>query len=387
MGDGTWTLSDFRIGSALTLRDFKNDPIDMYNMSGLVSHGIMYGCTDYALNNLADASDTKAQNIHRELIGIVSHDLFGFTEADGVILESGSRANEVALSIARHETRRRKVLLTNMAHRSVIDACKRLQMEIITLDVSPTDFTTIDPSQLKKVLNKHGGLIGTIIVTGGSTQTGGIETFIQDPSLQEFIQEHNVWVHIDAAYGGFIHNLVGEEPSLLQKICHGKIHSIATDPYKFVGVPGCSTLLISKNSNRDFRNEVSYFTKGNMTAFGTTRSAFPASVALQMMKTLGMPSMQELAEEVRSKARDVAEQLSGQGVKLLAPITSGVIPIALKSEKEIKEVSDRLLASGFRVSPLHIAGKEYDQWGIRIVITPKPELTNEVLTRFVDQFR
>ena len=382
MGVGTISLEHLKV-DALTSHS-KGKPINMFDMRGLAPKKIVRAKIKATLQNLSDLGDEEITSIQKELIGTIAFDLFGLPYyTEGLLLESGSRANEIALAVARRETGKSKVLVTNLTHHSIIFACERLQLEPIVIDVSPVDFLTVSEEKLKRILREHGHEIGIVVVTVGTTQTGTVETFIKEPYLQKFIKKNKVWVHMDAAYGGFIHNLLAEERQFPDPITYIDAHSITVDPHKFVGIYGSSVLLFPEYPKKLFGMEAVYFANGNATNVGTTRSAYAHSVALATIKALGKPGLQQLARQLRRRAYIIADKLEQEGITILTPVESSVIPIALCSEKETHRVFKSLMDAGFRVSLLHIKGENYEQWGIRMVVTADPVITDDIIGRFI----
>lgn len=136
--------------------------------------------------------------------------------------------------------------------------------------------------------------------------------------------------------------------------------------------------------------EVVYF-QGNTTALGTTRSAYPAAVALAVMNKLGIPGLKKLAQECVKHAQWVAKKLEKVGLSMIAPVNSGVVPIALNSEREAEQVRTQLLKNGFKVSSINVGSGDDKIVGMRIVVTPNPlrklsnlEMFTEVL---IDTYR
>src|SRR5690606_4683774 len=124
--------------------------------------------------------------------------------------------------------------------------------------------------------------------------------------------------------------------------------------------------------------EAIYF-DGNATALGTTRSAYPLATAVATINSLGFDGLQELAIEAQTKASQLAEKIESVGLKLIAPIITGVVPVELSSYEEVNYYKHQLITEGYKISPINIPFTDGNLFGFRVVVTPKPSMTNTML--------
>jgi aromatic-L-amino-acid decarboxylase len=83
-----------------------------------------------------------------------------------------------------------------------------------------------------------------IIANVGTTNTGAIDDI---PRLLSVARSHSMWVHADAAYGGFF-RLAGAGPGLMPEI--EECDSITLDPHKGMFLPyGTGCLLVRDPEN------------------------------------------------------------------------------------------------------------------------------------------
>jgi len=343
----------------------------MYNMIGYCPSEILKSETRFLFRNLVDASDQKVFAIQSELIAFIAEKVFKLPSkrTEGLVLYSGSEANEAAMLLAKRESGKRVVVTSSIAHASIDRACEKLEMEILKLDVESETFK-VSSAALKEVLEKSGDKIAFLNITHGTTKLGTSEDFIFDDELANICRDKKVWVHIDAAYGGFVMNLARNRDRVWQG---SRItRSVTVDPHKFIGVLGCGVLWLTNPADKKFIGpEVAYF-QGHTTALGTTRSAYPAAVALAVMNQYGINGLEKLARTCVRNAQWVARKLEGAGLSMIAPIQSGVVPVALSSPRDVDYVRTELLKQGFKVSPINISGSDYQMFGVRIVVTPSP---------------
>lgn len=235
-------------------------------------------------------------------------------------------------------------------------------------------------AELEAALNQRGAELAAIVATAGTTQLGTSEQFVNHPAVERLCREQGTWLHLDAAYGGTINNLISDEYP--NAISPWLARSITVDAHKFVGVLGCSALLLPRKGDKQLIGpEASYF-PSHAVALGTTRSTFEPAVALATMKALGRDGLRRLAHTSHERAARVANELEKAGLKMMVPIQSGVVPIELPSKEAMEYMKTGLEQNGFLVSPVHIQGADYDTWGIRIVVTPKTEMTDDNLNNF-----
>jgi len=362
----------------------RDGPVDMYNMSGFADAEVIQEQLFMAVRNLVDRGDFAVQEIQRELLQILGSELFGLPEdSEGLVLHSGSEANEAALYLAKRATGKRLVLASNLTHQSIARACEKLGLDIITLNGDPNFLYEIPNAELEEMLNQRGSELAAIVATAGTTQLGTSEQFVNHPAVEKFCREEGTWLHLDAAYGGTISNLISDEyPSAISPWL---ARSITVDAHKFVGVLGCSALLLPRKDDKQLIGPEAPYFPSRAAALGTTRSAFEPAVALATMKALGREGLKRLAHTAHERATRVANELEKAGLKMMVPIQSGVVPIELPSKEALEYMKTGLEQNGFLVSPVHIQGADYEKWGIRIVVTPKAEMTNENLSNFTSK--
>ena len=348
--------------------------LDMFSMFGFAPIEIAEERLPFVMRSLTNVSDKEVQDIQDSLIRACSG-ICGYKSAGGFVLVSGSESNRTAMYLAKKTTGKNAVLATNLSHSSIKNAAKELGMKIILVDVDPELGFKVNPKRLEQIIEQNKDEIALVVTTQGTTQLGHFE------SLSDYPSTENYWIHSDAAYGGMVGGLTG------QKIVAKGSRSITIDPHKFVGVLGCGLLLLpNPDDEKLIGNEVSYF-RGRATALGTTRSAYPATVALSTMKMLGGEGLERLAKDCIEKAKRAEQLFREGGLKTIIPVQTGIVPIKLNSENEVRYVQTDLERKGYLVSPIEIRGtdsknKPYQVYGIRMTVTPKPEMTQENIEKF-----
>lgn len=178
-------------------------------------------------------------------------DLVGYpATAGGDLTSGGSMANLTAIVTAREMMAVRArdvetscVYLTEATHHCVDKALRAAGLgecpkRVIAMDAA----CRMDEQALRQQLHedKSAGLRPWLVIaSAGTTDTGAVDPI---NAIAELAKEFSLWLHVDAAYGGFF-LLCEETRQLLKGI--GRAHSIVLDPHKGMFLPyGSGALLV-----------------------------------------------------------------------------------------------------------------------------------------------
>lgn len=178
-------------------------------------------------------------------------DLFEFpSTAWGTLTSGGSIANLTAILAARQTRPRREwdrstIYLTEQSHNSVQRALKIAGLDPELSRLVPVDSNfRMDSDQLRVLIQKDiaQGLKPWIIISAlGTTNTGSVDPI---QALVKIKKEFELWLHIDAAYGGFF-CLSEAKRAMFQGV--SEADSIILDPHKSLFMPyGCGAVLVRK---------------------------------------------------------------------------------------------------------------------------------------------
>jgi aromatic-L-amino-acid/L-tryptophan decarboxylase len=136
----------------------------------------------------------------RELLGLDA-------AADGVIASGGSTANLVGLAVARDRRPdggpNRVAYTTTEAHSAVGRALRLLGIDRVH-EVEIDERFRMRPEALSAAMaaDAAAGLVPwCVIAAAGTTNTGAVDDL---PALRRVADERAAWLHVDAAYGGFL---------------------------------------------------------------------------------------------------------------------------------------------------------------------------------------
>ncbi len=310
--------------------------------------------------NIADASDKGVQELAKTFIEY-HKELLEKPNMAGLLEPNASLANFRALELARDSTNRNKVLTSNLSHASIERACHSLKLEPIVLDVDPEQGYQIDKEVLARAISKHGNDIAAVVSTYGTTQLGHIENIARAKSVRQ-LRKDGAWLHVDAAYGGYVGSLSYHNQEKVPDA-----DSITIDPYKFIGKPGVALLLV--NQNELPKSEVPYYSQSPHTIH-TTLSAGPIAAWFYTKEEVGS-SIRETAVDCCKIAYFAGKEVENKGGQLVNPVKLSITPIAIQSAEERDFIHRELLKEHIGVGKIHITGRDYEVNGLRLVVTPK----------------
>jgi aromatic-L-amino-acid decarboxylase len=173
-------------------------------------------------------------------------DVFGYPpEARGTFTSGGSLANFSALATARQAVlgtnhAQGRVYLTDQTHHSIVRAARVMGIEADLITTIPTNDDlemVVDALDDRIQQDAAAGQRAFVVVANaGTINTGAIDPL---PRIVEVAHQHGLWVHVDAAYGGFF-ALTEHGRKALRGI--DQADSITVDPHKGMFLPpgiGC----------------------------------------------------------------------------------------------------------------------------------------------------
>jgi aromatic-L-amino-acid decarboxylase len=217
------------------------------------------------------------------------NDLVGYpSNASGNLTTSGSLANMIAVVVARDakgiksaEIPRSAIYLSKQAHHSVDKGIRVAGLgECIIRYVAIDERFRIDPSDLEKQISddKAAGLNPFLVVaSAGTTDVGAIDPLAE---IGEIAKRHNLWYHVDAAYGGFF-ILTDEGREKFKGI--DTSDSLIIDPHKGLFLPYGLGVVLVKNVEylkRSFSFNANYM----QDAFTSPDELSPAELSPELTK-------------------------------------------------------------------------------------------------------
>lgn len=303
----------------------------------------------------------------REWIGLPA-------EAGGLFLSGGSAANLTALACARlHRTvpdaERLVIYFSAESHSSVEKATRFLGFSSSRVRILPVDGSyCLDLDALRQAVarDRAVGLIPFLVVAnGGATSTGAVDPLVE---IAAFCRSEDLWMHVDAAYGGFA-ILTGRGRELLHGL--SQADSITLDPHKWLFQPfetGCLMVRDAELLARAFHVAPDYLQDARAgrrreesgtpiepgpvnfsdRGFQLTRSPRALKVWLSV-QVFGLSAFRDAIDRALDLALHAEARISrSSAFQLLSPATLGIVcfrrvPARADEETAIEKLNERLV--------------------------------------------
>lgn len=174
-----------------------------------------------SVNSSLDTWDQSVGGTHieRRLIDWTAQRIGFAAGADGVFTSGGTQSNLQALLVARgqaylaggadvaeplaHTAARFRIFASHDSHFSVQKSANILGLGIDAVVTIPTDARRrMDPQALDQAISqarREGMIPMAVVATAGTTDFGSIDPLDR---IADICAQHEVWMHVDAAYGG-----------------------------------------------------------------------------------------------------------------------------------------------------------------------------------------
>ena len=260
-------------------------------------------------------------------------------EADGLLTSGGSQANLQALACARElrvgAMRDDLVLyVPDQAHSSIARGARVLGFRPDQVRVLPTDRSfRLRPETLAAAVDadRTRGLTPlAAVASGGATNTGSIDPLEE---IADVARAGDVWLHVDAAYGGFA-ALTERGRGALRGL--GLADSVTVDPHKWLYQSfECGALLVRERESlrrafeitppylRDscLEEEVNFGDRGIQ--LSRTSRAFKVWLSIQ---ALGLRAFRDAIDRSLDVAEHAARRIvASPHLELTAPVVLGVV--------------------------------------------------------------
>jgi tyrosine decarboxylase/aspartate 1-decarboxylase len=276
--------------------------------------------------------------------------------ASGHIISGGTEANITALYVAKklNSGAKKEVILPESAHFSFDRAADILDLKLVKIPL--TQEYQIDVKKVEESINNQ---TLAIVAIAGSTGLGVVDPINE---LSDISIDSNVYLHVDAAFGGFVIPFLNTRGSL--KILFGfdsiGVKSITIDPHKMglCPIPAGGLLFRDASYLQIIKKQVSYIGNGKkgITTISGTRSASAAATVWATMKILGRNGYKRIVENCMKNTMLLYEGLKQiDGIKIMVKPTMNIVGFKCMNIENSK-VMDNLMDRGWNLSlfPTHI---------------------------------
>jgi glutamate/tyrosine decarboxylase-like PLP-dependent enzyme len=201
--------------------------------------------------------------------------------------------------LSRHERPRRwRIAATQEAHSSVAEAAHVLDAELLTLPVD--DDLRAGADRLARIRAEELDGVFAVVGTAGTTNLGIVDDLA---ALADFAERHDLWFHVDGAYGG----AALAAPSVRPRFDGiERCDSLVIDPHKWLFGPfDCCALLYQDPADaiRAHRHDADY-----LETLNDRREFNPADVAIHLTRRArGLPFWFSLAVHGTEAYADAVE--------------------------------------------------------------------------------
>jgi len=279
----------------------------------------------------------------------------------GHIVSGGTEANILAMWAARNLNKEHnEAIVPVSAHVSFDKAADLLNLKLIKVELN--DLFQIDVTAAEEAVTSK-----TVAIVGiaGTTELGVVDPIAE---LSEIAIDHDIYLHVDAAFGGFVLPFLKELGSDVPEFDFGLrgVRSITMDPHKMglAPIPAGGILFRNEAAMKRVGKRVPYLAGGEteQTTLLGTRSGASAVTVWALLKHLGKEGYKTVVKHCMKLTQKLAEGVQKiNGVSLVTQPTINIVGI--KSDAvEIKLIAQKLRNKGWAISlfPNHI----------RIVVMP-----------------
>lgn len=288
-------------------------------------------------------------------------DLLGKKDVYGHIITGGTEANIMAMRAARN-TRKIKnpeIIVPKSAHFSFKKAADMLCLKLREAELDK-DYKVDINSVHRLISDKTVAIVGV----AGTTELGKVDPIEE---LSEICADRDIFLHVDAAFGGYSIPFLNETGYDLPKFDFSLpgVCSITIDPHKMglAPIPTGGILFRDRRYLEVMSIETPYLTEDRQSTIVGTRTGASTAATWALMKYLGREGYREVAGRCMELTEFLARGIKTTGFRLVTEPQLNIVAF-YDDELSAWEISDRLEEKGWAVSI-----SSYPQ-AIRIIVMP-----------------
>lgn len=309
-----------------------------------------------------------AQEIEHKLTSFILNLLNAPKTATGLIGSGGTESNITAIWLAKNLNGKKEVIIPKSAHFSFEKI--RSLMDIKITSVKLNKEYVVNVSEVKKKISKD---TAAIVGIAGSTELGTIDPISE---LSELCIDENIFLHVDAAFGGFVIPFLKELRYDVQDFDFKLkgVSSISIDAHKmgYSAIPLGALIIRNKKWLDEISVETPYISSKKQAGILATRSGGPVAAAYAVTKYLGMQGYKNIIKNCMNNTRYTEKRIKDIGLNLIIEPTMNVIGIKLKRPAK---VARKLTEYGWKVNKMDRLS------AIRIVLMP--HVTKGIVDDFI----
>ncbi len=282
--------------------------------------------------------------------------------AAGVLVSGGSAANLTALACARESLvgQMREdlvVYVSDQGHSSLARAARVLGFGPHQVRVLPSDNGRMRTRALTGAVRNDldaGRQPLAVLAAGGTTNTGAVDPL---PELSEICREHSLWLHVDAAYGGFA-TITERGRAAFSGL--ELADSVTLDPHKWLYQPfECGAVLVREGHllreafeiHPDYLQDSRSDREVNIADQGLQLTRMSRALKVWVsLKFFGLGAFVAAVDACLDLAERAEQHVeSSPDLELMAPATLGIVcfrrhPEGVDDETDLERLNQRLVA-------------------------------------------
>jgi tyrosine decarboxylase/aspartate 1-decarboxylase len=264
------------------------------------------------------------------------------------------------------------VILSENAHFSFQKIASLMNMQPIELPL--TSEYVMDITKMKKEIHKG---IAAVIGIAGSTELGTIDPI---PELSDICSDEHIFLHVDAAFGGFVIPFLRElhynVPQFDFKLKGVSTISIDSHKMGYSAIPLGTLMIRQKHWLESISVESPYISCEKQAGILGTRSGAPLAGAYAVTQYLGFQGYRNMVESCMDVTNYTKKRLEELGLSLVTRPTMNIVGVKLKKPGQIvKKLSEK----GWRVNKVERLSC------IRLVLMP--QITKKIIDEFIPSLK
>ncbi|MCK9150571.1 tyrosine decarboxylase MfnA [Methanobacterium alcaliphilum] len=302
-------------------------------------------------SNLGDPGLFEGTKTLEDAVITMLGELLGKKDIHGHVITGGTEANLMAMRAAKNYARQEKSIIHGeiIAPKSAHFSFKKAE-DILGLKLKEAELDEnycIDLNSVKSLITDK-----TVAIVGvaGTTELGKIDPIKE---LSEICLEENIYLHVDAAFGGFLIPFLQDIGFKINDFGFNLpgVSSITIDPHKMGLAPiptGC--ILFRDEKFLDVMSiETPYLTEKQQSTIVGTRTGASAAATWAIMKYMGWEGYTKLAKNAMEITNLLARGLVQNGFDLVSEPELNIVAFNL-SGLTAKELAKYLDDKGWAVS-------------------------------------
>lgn len=312
------------------------------------------------------------KKIERQYISFIQSLLHAPPSSAGHIVSGGTEGNITAMWLAKQLSGNNEIIIPASAHFSFQKIASLMDMKLKPIPL--TRSYTMDVTQVKRKLQTT---TAAVIGIAGSTDLGTIDP-IQE--IAELCHDEHVFLHVDAAFGGYIIpflKTMGYNLPQFDFLSEG-VNSISIDAHKmgYAAIPLGVVAFREKQWLEDISVPSQCISSKKQAGLLGTRSGGPVAAAYAVSRYLGIKGYQQVVSHCMETTTYAVEQICSIGLPIITEPVLNVIGVRLKNPTKVERALDQ---EGWKVNIIdHLSS-------IRIVCMP--QITKEIIDEFIPILR